>query len=93
MQPLDNFPPRSLHCTVRLCQPVSQVLEHVNQEPVTHWGSGVGVVIAISMGGAGTKTVGAKEDVVLRVVFIKVESVVALCAVVGLGLGMSGTGG
>lgn len=36
MQPLDSFPSWSLHCTVRLCQPVSQVLEQAIQGPVTH---------------------------------------------------------
>lgn len=35
-QPLASLPWGSLHCTVRLCQPVSQVLEQLIQEPVTH---------------------------------------------------------
>lgn len=96
MQPLDSFPSWSLHCTVRLCQPVSQVLEQVIQEPVTHWGPGVGEEGPGSVGGIGTRTVGAEEDVVVLlvvVVLVVVEIVVVLCTGVGLGLGMSGADG
>lgn len=37
-QPLASLACGSLHCTVRPCQPVSQVLEQIIQGPVTHWG-------------------------------------------------------
>lgn len=81
MQPLDSFPSWSLHCTVRLCQPVSQVLEQVIQEPVTHWGPGAEVVRLGSVGSSETMTVGAEEDVVVLlvvVVLVVVGTVVVL---------------
>lgn len=96
MQPLDSFPSRSLHCTVRLCQPVSQVLEQVIQDPVTHWGPGVGVE---GRGAVGTRTGGAKVDVVVLlvvvvvVVLIVVETVVVLGTGVDFELGMRGADG
>lgn len=99
MQPLDSFASWSLHCTVRLCQPVSQVLEQVIQEPVTHWGPGVGLMGPGSVGGTATRTVGAEEDVVVVllvvvvVVLVVVETVVVLCAGVDFGMGMIGADG
>lgn len=98
MHPLDSFPSWSLHCTVRLCQPVSQVLEQVIQEPVTHWGPGVGVGGPGAVGGPGTRTWGAEEDVgvlvvVVVVVLVVVETAVVLCKGVDFGLGMSGADG
>lgn len=97
MHPLDSFPSRSLHCTVRLCQPVSQVLEQVIQEPVTHWGPGAGVGGPGAVVGPGPGTGGAEEDVVLVVVVVVVlvvlETVVGLCEGVAFGLGTSGGGG
>lgn len=81
MQPLDSFPPWSLHCTVRLCQPVSQVLEQVIQEPVTHWGPGAEVVRLGSVGSSETTTVGAEEDVVVLLVVVVVLVVVGTVVV------------
>lgn len=81
MQPLDSFPSWSLHCTVRLCQPVSQVLEQVIQEPVTHWGPRAGVVGLGSVGSSETMTVSVEEDVVVLlvvVVLVVVGTVVVL---------------
>lgn len=98
VQPLESFPSCSLHCTVRLCQPVSQVLEQVIQVPVTHWGPGGRVEGPGSVGGVKTRTVGAGKTIVVLlvvvvVVLIVVETVVVLCAGVGFGLGMSGAKG
>lgn len=96
VQPLDSFPSWSLHCTVRLCQPVSQVLEQVIQDPVTHWGPGVGVEGPGAVGGPGIRTRGAEEDVVVLlvvVVVVLVVVVVVLCTGVDFGLGMSGADG
>lgn len=96
MQPLDSFPAWSLHCTVLLCQPVSQVLEQVIQGPVTHWGPGFGVDGLGGVGEPGKRTGVVKEDaVVLRlvVVLVVVETVVVLSDVDDLGLGMSGATG
>lgn len=50
-QPLDNLPSGFLHCTVRLCQPVSHVLEQVIQEPVTQPGPEGEVAITRLKGG------------------------------------------
>lgn len=57
-QPLASLSCWSLHCTVRLCQPVSQVLEHVIHAPVTHRGP-VGVVDGGSVA-VGTSVVNVK---------------------------------
>lgn len=82
MQPLDSFPSWSLHCTVRLCQPVSQVLEHVIQDPVTQRGPGAGVEGPGVVGGPGTRTEGAEEVVVVVlpvvVVVVVLETLVVL---------------
>lgn len=98
MQPLDSFPSWSLHCTVLLCQPVSQVLEQVIQGPVIHWGPGVGVE---GPGAVGARTGGVVEDVVVLlvvvvvvVVLVVVETVVVLvCKWADFGLGMRGANG
>jgi len=82
MQPLDSFPSWSLHCTVRLCQPLSQVLEHIIHAPVTHWGPGCGVEALGAEVGPGTRVEGAEEDVVVRVVVEVVVLVVVDVAVV-----------
>lgn len=83
MQPLDSLPLWSLHCTVRLCQPVSQVLEHVIHGPVTHLGPGVGVEGLGGVGVPGTTAGAAEEDVVVLIVVVLVvedaDVVVALC--------------
>lgn len=71
---------------------MSQVLEQVIQEPVTHWGPGVGVEGSGAVGFPG----GAEEDVVVLVVvvlLVVVETVVVLCTGVDFGLGMSGADG
>lgn len=59
---------------------MSQVLEQVIQEPVTHWGPGDWVEGPESVSGLGTKTVGAKEEamVLLVAVLIMAESVAVL---------------
>lgn len=97
MQPLDSFPSLSLHCTVRLCQPVSQVLEQVIQDPVIHWGPGVGVEGPGAVGGSWSRTGGEEEDIVallvVEVVLVVVETVVVLCTGVSFGLVMSGADG
>lgn len=96
MQPLDSFPSWSLHCTVLLCQPVSQVLEQVIQVPVTHWGPGVGVEKRGGVGEPGMRTGVAVEDVVvllLVVVLNVVETVVVLSNKADFGLGLSGATG
>lgn len=96
MQPLDSFPSWSLHCTVRLCQPVSQVLEQVIQVPVTHWGPGVGVGVE-GLGGVGEpgmRTGVAEEDLVVLLLVVVVVVLVVVVAVLSkgcdFGLGMSG---
>jgi len=89
VQPLDSFPFGFLHCTVRLCQPVSQVLEHVIQAPVTQRGPGVGVEGPGAVGTLGTRTEGAVEDVVVVLVVV----LVVLCTGVDFGLEMSGADG
>lgn len=92
---MDSFPSRSLHCTVRLCQPVSQVLEQVIQVPVTHWGPGVGVEGPGAVGSLARRTGGAVVVVLLVVVvvLVVVETVVVLCTGTDFGFGMSGADG
>ncbi len=72
---------------------MSQVLEQVIQDPVTHLGPAVGVEGAGAVGGPGTRIGGAEEDVVVVVVvvFVVVETVVVLCT--GVGFGFSGADG
>lgn len=77
---------------------MSQVLEQVIQDPVTHWGPGVGVEGPGAVGGPGTRTGGAKEDVVVLlvvvvVVLVVVETVVVLGTGVDFELGMRGADG
>lgn len=93
MQSLDSFPSWSLHCTVLLCQPVSQVLEQVIQGPVTHWGPGVGVEELGGVGEPGMRTGVAEEGVVVLllvvvVVLVVVETVVVLSNKADFGLGL-----
>lgn len=81
MQPLESLPSWSLHCTVRLCQPVSQVLEQVIQRPVTHLGpggsvEGTGPVVDLRTKAAG---VGETEVVLIVVDLAVVDVVVVLC--------------
>lgn len=80
-QPLDSLPSRSLHCTVRLCQPVSQVLEHVIQVPVTHLGPGVGVERLGGVDVPGTRAGVIEEDVVMLIVedLVVVDVIAVLC--------------
>lgn len=73
---------------------MSQVLEQVIQDPVTHLGPGVGVEGPGAVGGPGTRTGGAEEDVVVLlvvVVLVVVETVVVLCT--GVDFGLSGADG
>lgn len=94
MHPLDSFPSWSLHCTVRLCQPVSHVLEQVIHVPVTHCGPGAEVEGPGVVAGPGTRIGGAEDVVVLLVVVVVVETVVVvLCVEVNFRLGLSGAGG
>lgn len=64
---------------------MSQVLEQVIQEPVTHWGPGGGVEKLGCVGSSETMTVGGEEDVVVLlvvavvvVVLVVVETVVVV---------------
>ncbi|TNN50657.1 hypothetical protein EYF80_039170 [Liparis tanakae] len=85
----------SKQAPVRLCQPVSQVLEHVIHAPVTQRGPGVGVEGPGAVGTLGTTTEAAVEDVVvvLVVVLVVLKTLVVLCTGVDFGWRMSGADG
>lgn len=76
---------------------MSQVLEQVIQDPVTHWGPGLGVVGPGPVGGPGIRTGGCGEVVVVLlvvvVVFVVVETVEGICMGMDFGLGISGAEG
>lgn len=59
---------------------MSQVLEQVIQEPVTHWGPGAEVEKLGSVGSNETMTVGGEDEVV---VLLAAAAVVVVLVVVG----------
>lgn len=87
-QPLASLACGSLHCTVRPCQPVSQVLEQIIQGPVTHWGPEA----AVDTPGAVERAMAENgADVVLLLDLVEV--VVVVVVVVDVDVEVCGGGG